>query len=425
MVHLGWLLLTTPLRRGASCSAVLLVSALLASCSSSSGHNASATAAASCAAGGTGVAKSTITVGAIFPTTGPQGAFFEAVGSGIRARFAVANQAGGIGGRQLVLASADDGDGQIENESAARYLVQDKQVFGVIEASTNSDGSAPDLAASGIPVVGWAITPDWGRYPNMFGYGDSTSPLTQGEPVTRAAQFMKAHGATRVAVLAGGAPASVIYAQNFIKTLGPLGVDLAFQDLNVQLGQSDFAFDIKTMKRLGVNALFTGLDTTTDLEVLQAAQQAGLHFAITLLPAGYDARLAAAFPSVLQGSYVEIDWRPFQLPVPADQEFVNALHQVAPSEFPGQLAMVGWLSANLFIEGLDQAGAGCPTRAAFIHNLRMVKGYTAGGLLPPINFSAVFGQEPLCYWEVEFLNGKLVPTGSQPYCGVLLKDYHR
>ena len=401
-----------------------LTAVLLPACSTSSPSAAPATDSGSCSAPDPGVTASTINVGAIFPTSGPQGSFFKAVGSGILARFYVANQSGGIDGRKLVLQTADDGDGSIENVTAAQYLVGTSKVFGVIEASTNSDGSAPYLAAQHVPVTGWAITPDWGRDMNMFGYGLSTSPLAGGEPVTRAAQLLKSQGATRVAVLGGGASASISYATNFIKTLGPVGLTLAYQNLNEPLGQTDFSYDVEAMKRLGVDALFTGMDPTANINIFEAAQKVGLTFKSALLPAGYDSRLAAADGKVLEGADVEIDWRPFELPVPAHQQFENALHAVAPDEFPGQLAMVGWLSANLFILGLQKAGAACPTRGAFIQNLRQVKGYTADGLLPPTDFSKVFGQMPTCYWEVRIHDGKFVPLGTQPYCGVLLKDYH-
>lgn len=412
-------------RQGVSAVGVVsLTAALLPACSTRAASPGPQTTSSSCNSPDPGITAQTISVGAIFPSSGPQGSFFKAVGNGILARFYVANQAGGIGGRKLALQTADDGDGSIENLTAAQYLVGSSKVFGVIESSTNSDGSGAYLASHRVPVTGWAITPDWGRDLNMFGYGQSTSPLAGGEPVTRDAQFMKAHGATRVAVLGGGAAASVSFAQNFIKTLRPVGLTLAYQNLNEPLGQTDFSYDAEAMKRLGVDALYTGLDPTANINVFEAAETAGVALRTALLPAGYDARLATAYGKVLEGAYVGIDWRPFELPVPAHQEFEDALHAVAPNEFPGQLAMVGWLSANLFILGLQKAGASCPTRAAFIQKLRSVDGYTADGLLPPTDFSKVFGKMPTCYWEVQIHLGKFVPIGTNPYCGVLLKDYH-
>ena len=397
-----------------------LSAALLSGCAS--GATATRTAsAASCSQPDPGMTKTAIELGAIYPTTGPQGSFFAAVGSGIEARFRAQNASGGIGRRRLQLVSADDGDGLLENESAAHYLVSVDHVFGIIEASTNSDGSGRYLHQLGIPVTGWGITPAWGQYLNMFGYRYSTSPNPNGEPTSTVAAFVKAHGGRRIAVLAGGAAASVTFARQIIETLPAYGLTLAYQNLNEPLGQTDYSFDAKAMQRAGVDTLVTGLDTFSNIDVYKAAEAIGLHFRLGMLPAGYDSRLAAADGSVLAGAYVAIDWRPFELPVPAHQEFKAEMAAVAPSVFPGQLAMVGWLSADTFIRGLEAAGVSCPTRAGFITNLRKVKGYTASGLLPPTDFAAVFGKMPLCYWELEIHQSGFSPSSSQPFCGTLYR----
>jgi branched-chain amino acid transport system substrate-binding protein len=179
------------------------------------------------------------------------------------------------------------------------------------------------------------------------------------------------------------------------------------------------------MRRDHVDSLVTGLDTYANIDLFQATDAAGLHFKVGMLPTGYDGRLAAADGKILAGAYVAIDWRPFELPVPAQQEFKQELAAVAPSDYPGQLAMVGWLSADTFIRGLQAAGTACPTRAAFISKLRQVKNYTADGLLPKTDFAAVFGKEPLCYWELQVENDAFVPTSPNPFCGTLFKKPSR
>ena len=47
----------------------------------------------------------------------------------------------------------------------------------------------------------------------------------------------------------------------------------------------------------------------------------------------------------------------------------------------------GLLRADAFVEGIKAAGVGCPTRKAFINNLRLVKGYDAGGAFIPVDSS--------------------------------------
>lgn len=372
-----------------------------------------------------GVSKTAVEVGAVLPESGPGASLFADAEAGMRARFLAQNASGGVGGRKLFLHTADDGDGEQENLSAAHYLVAGQHVFGVVEVSGNGDGSGAYLNQLGIPVTGWAITPDWGKFRNMFGYHYSTPPNAAGQPVTLNASFAKDHGGKRVAVLAGGNTESVDFVTQFTATLPAFGLTLAYQNLHEQVGQTDFSFDAAAMARAGVDTLLTGLAPLANIAVLNAARAAGVPLRVVLLPAGYDARYASAFAAVLEGAYVAIDWRPFELPVPAHQQFEQALKTVSPATFPGQLAMVGWLSADTFIRGLEAAGARCPTRSAFVHNLRLVRDYTAGGLVPPTDFTAIFGKMPLCYWMLEIHSGHFVPVSGEPLCGQLLSRVHR
>ena len=59
----------------------------------------------------------------------------------------------------------------------------------------------------------------------------------------------------------------------------------------------------------------------------------------------------------------------------------------------GQVPFIGWLSAEMFIQGLKEAGLNCPTREAFIANLRLVDDYDGGGAFDPVDLSEGFGDE--------------------------------
>jgi branched-chain amino acid transport system substrate-binding protein len=370
-----------------------------------------------------GVSASQIKVGGIFPTSGQQGPFFKAVGSGVKARFHAENENGGIGGRQLTFVAADDGDGELANLNAARDLVVRERVFGVIEVSTNADGSGRFLHSEGVPVTGWGITPAWGTYRNMFGYRHSTSPKPEGEAVTRSAQFVKDHGGKRVAVVAGGAAASINVANQFADAVRALGMKVGYKSTDVPLGSVDWGTYVQGIIDGRADTLYTGLAPVDSASLAKAAKAAGVTLKVLLLPAGYDDRFAATYGPDLEGAYIAVDWRPYELHVPAHDRFKTNLTAVAPDEFPSQLAMVGWLSADTFIRGLGAAGASCPRRDAFIRNLRGVKDYTADGLVPPTDFAAEFGRMPLCFFYVQLHDSHFVPVDDEPFCGVLLKDY--
>jgi len=87
----------------------------------------------------------------------------------------------------------------------------------------------------------------------------------------------------------------------------------------------------------------------------------------------------------------------------------------------------GWLSADLFIKGLELAGRN-PTRQSYIAALRKVRHYTAGGLLPVAsNFTlAKFGHASStnCAYLVRMEGRKFVPVpaSGQPTCGRLIPN---
>ena len=70
------------------------------------------------------------------------------------------------------------------------------------------------------------------------------------------------------------------------------------------------------------------------------------------------------------------------------------------------------------IEGIKAAGVSCPTRKAFINNLRLVKGYTADGWFPPMNFADVYNRPFFCAYYIQVVNKQFVPQfGGKQFCG--------
>ena len=60
----------------------------------------------------------------------------------------------------------------------------------------------------------------------------------------------------------------------------------------------------------------------------------------------------------------------------------------------------------------------CPTRKAFIANLRLEHAYTANGAFDPVDLEAGFGKEFACAYYVKVVNKKFVPQfGGKQQCG--------
>lgn len=385
-----------------------------------------------------GVTADEIKVGVLHPQTGATfGAQFLPFGAGVKARLGAQNDAGGVGGRKLVAVDADDQGDPTTNFAAARKLVEDDEVLGVVQASPAATGqSAPYFSREGIPVTGWPINFVWGKYPNMFGYAGSTSAQPDsrfGKKVSSVvASFLKDHGATNMASVGTITPQSAAAAKNLAGAFRALKGDVGYLRADLPTQPVDYTADATAMKEAKIDTLSGSIQQPNFTLILQAARQAGNNLKVVYSPTGYDQRLLAAFGKDLAGAYFSVDWAPFELELPGHKQFDAAMAKYSPGSTSArsQLAMVGWLSADLFIRGLEEAGAKCPTRAAFIKNLRKVKDYDAGGLLPnPVNEQAVFGKPSGCqsFMQVAPDGSKFVPVdgdpdtaGYQSYCGKLI-----
>ncbi|GIU90555.1 MAG: hypothetical protein KatS3mg010_1654 [Acidimicrobiia bacterium] len=117
----------------------------------------------------------------------------------------------------------------------------------------------------------------------------------------------------------------------------------------------------------------------------------------------------------MEGAIFGIEFIPFELNPPAFTEF----DEWAPAEVVrGQVPYIGWLSAEMFIRGLKEAGLNCPTREAFIANLRLVDDYDGGGAFEPVDLSEGFGDEFRCVYYVKVEGGRFAPQfDGEPFCG--------
>lgn len=378
-----------------------------------------------------GVSAKEIKIGALYPQTSEAfGSQFLPYGAGVRARLAYENATkGGVNGRKLVYSEADDKGDLTENFAAARELVDSEGVFMIIEASPASKGpSAKYLNQKGIPVTGWPINYVWGVYKNMFGHGGSTPPQPNGGPKisTGQAQFLKDHGATNVASIGIDVTESATAARGAADAAKAVGLKVGYLKTDIPPTGTDYTADVAAMQEKGVDTLWGSIQQPLYTQLYLKAKEAGIQFKAALSPTGYDQRLLDAFGDKLAGVYFLIDFAPFELGLPAHKTFEDAMAKFEPDSKPAkqQLSMNGWLAADLAIQGLELAGK-CPTREAFIKNLRKVKDYDAGGLLlRPVNETKTFGKAPNCYNYVQVsadgTKFELV-DGAVPFCGKVVR----
>jgi branched-chain amino acid transport system substrate-binding protein len=344
-------------------------------------------------------------------------AYFIPGTAGAQARIASQNAAGGVNGRMLSLDVGDDAGDPNQNLATARRLVEQDNVFGLIEFPPSGQGSGAYLQGKGIPVTGWETSGDpWATRSNFFAYAGSGAADPVKTPTNTNALFLKQQGATNVAFFAGPPPAAIAVSKADEEGVKSVGLTVGFSDLNISPGTGDFTADVAKTKASGADAFITELDAFTAQGLLKGLAQAGLHLK-ALFSTGYDQRVVNVFSNNLQGDFFSTEFAPFELNLPGHALYKADMAKYQPSALIGALSLIGWLSADLFIKGLQLLGTACPNRAAFITALSQLHDYDGQGLLPPVDFATQQGKPKLCIYYSQVEGKAFVPVGTKPLCG--------
>ncbi|MGH8984013.1 MAG: ABC transporter substrate-binding protein, partial [Acidimicrobiia bacterium] len=237
----------------------------------------------------------------------------------------------------------------------------------------------------------------------------------------RTADLLKELGAKRIAVVGSNLESSAVNADQTATAVEKTkGLKLAYQTTDVTPEQQDFtgvAAEIKDANADGVYTSTAGLQANA---LSQALRQAGVELKAIVFPGGYDDRVLA-LPGY-EGAYVGTEFKPLETGSPGLTEYTEAM-EANGSEPQRFFGLNGWFSADVFIEGIKAAGVGCPTREAFINNLRLVDGYDAGGSFIPVDFRKVFGTIPACIHYVQIVNEAFVPIfEGEPFCATKIVE---
>jgi len=346
-----------------------------------------------------GVTAKQITVGLDTELTGVAATNFDGALQGTQARFDLQNAEGGVDGRKIKLIVKDDQSNPAVAQTAVASLIQDN-VFGLIFNSDLLGEAYKQPQQLGVPVIGAPIDgPEWGTKPNtnMVSILGDQSPELPG--YTDSALEAKLLGAKNMAAFAiDSDPASVNAALDYVKSAAAVGLKVGYVDTSVPFGTVDTTDLALAMKKEGVDGFQSFMLDTTDFAIMASAKQAGLNLVAPMDVTSYTSDLLKD-PTALssaQGIVVGIQQTPVE-----EHTAATRIEQAAFKKYehfdsaPSISWTYGWLSADLFIQGLKGAGQN-PTRASFLSALRSLKGWTAEGLMPTAaNFSLKdFGKAP-------------------------------
>lgn len=402
-------------------SALLIASAVVvpaAACSGSGGTPAQGASGQGASCNTPGVSANSIQLGSLVDQTGAVSSVWAPFAQGVQARVDYQNAQGGIHGRKLVLTAADDASTTAQNLSGAQQLVEGHDVLAVLEGSSFGIGSAAYLAQNNVPVSGFGFSAEWQQYKNNFVSFSNVNPgVNDNTTVTKLwGQILKAQGVTNVFVAGSSSPGSYTSTQAYEASVKANGLKVGAVAADVPLATTDYGAEVAQAKAAGVNGAAITVTPQAAFAMIAALRQAGVKLNSILLSTGYD-------PSVfhsgvnLENVTINLAFAPFEDNLPAQKTFSDAMTKYEHGDARDAFAMYGWLAANLIIQGIKGAGA-CPTRQGVLNAITALHGYTAGGLIPPTDFSlATRGQVLKCTYFVTVHNNKFVPDNNgQPVC---------
>jgi branched-chain amino acid transport system substrate-binding protein len=409
------------MRRRLSGCAVLFVAACTALAACSSGGSSTSSTAKTTTT--TPPKPKSITIGFVTDLTGSASSGFTTSKLGIEAYLNAINAAGGVNGIKINYILADTTSTPTGALTAVQKLVQQDNVFAIVEDSSDFFGAEPYALSQNIPVVGSAIDgPYWGDPKDTNLYA-ADGPTNEDYTALSGGQFMKSQGVTKCASLGyAGSPSSALAAEGFIKSCELAGLKSAYLNTNFPFGSTNIGPIALAMKAAGVNGLFLPTVPSTSFALIIALKLLGVDLKASLLPTGYGGDLLASKPAVqaAQGIDFETIGLPAEANTPATQARAADLAAVGVHTDPTFAEQEDFLTLSAFVAGLKAAGPDY-TRASFEAAMNKMTNFTAGGLLsPPLSFRQ-YTPGTSCLEVVTLKGTKFIILPHMPICTANVK----
>jgi ABC-type branched-subunit amino acid transport system substrate-binding protein len=315
---------------------------------------------ATCAAQAQGVSAGTVVLGQSAPLSGPAQAMGEEIRNGVLAYLRTLNDAGGLHGRRIELATLDDAGDPARALANTQRLVEQLRVFALIaypEASVTREvlaaaqqGEAPFFA----PLTGADLV-------RLASRGVVTVRASRADEVARVVEYYAQLGLKRFALEAGSAAPSewrdaLVRALKRQRLDGPATAEGA--DVVLIAGPALEAADlVRSLRRSGNRAQLVALSAAPAETLAKAlgSEGAGVAIAQVVPPL---ARTALPLLADYRAAYaVESGGKPFSA-----------------------LSLEAYLGAKVFAEAARRAGPKL-TRGALMQALETMGAYDAGGYL--------------------------------------------
>jgi len=361
------------------------------------------------------VTPTTVTIGNV--TTQLAGLFTGGT-VGTEAYAEYVNSQGGVNGRKIVVSGADDRFQGALNKQETQSVIQSD--FASVGGVTLEDSfSQPLIAANpGFPDVTASLDPGTQKLPNNF----SPAPASDGWP-TGPLQYFKqtyptkiAHTATIIANL----PTTELAWANEKAAMQHLGYTVVL-DPALPATTTDFTEQVVAMKNAGVQILFLEQEPQNYASaIFRDLTQQNFHPVVVLGAPSYNPQLIAnaGGAAAVNGAYLEQAASLYlgedASQIPAITTFNTWVQKASPGFTPDFFTLDGWLAAELFVDGLRNAGTD-PSRGSELQALRKITAFQSGNLIPVSNPA---GKVPItCYLLGQVVDGRFQRLADPPVSG--------
>jgi branched-chain amino acid transport system substrate-binding protein len=377
-----------------------------------------------------GVTDKTVKLGYIYSGTGPASPAFLDAAKACQARVGRQNAEGGVNGRKIEVEVIDD-QSSSANLTAAHDLVQNRNVFAVVNNSAFAFLSYRYLLGEGVPVIGGGFD---GSYYGEKGNESIFSALGNSAPFDgltydTPARVMKQLGGTKAAVVSYAAlPSSVAAAKAFMNYAVPaVGLSPVYTNTTVDLGATDVAPVVLGIKSAGADSVYLPMGFETNFAIVQGLQQNGVTVKANVSATGYGQDLldSPAANQLGPSTVFTQGWKPVESKDKATKQLQADLKKYSGvTAIPDFGTYLGYITCDMAITGLEHAGKS-PTRQSFVDGLRKLGSYDAAGLpCQPLDISlANYGKFPEkgCSYFLYIKDGKwVVMNRGKPYTGKLV-----
>ena len=263
--------------------------------------------------------------------------------TGIKAYFAFRNDQGGIYGRKLEIGKVLD-DELSQNQVRALEVTSSNAYFGDFNATLLASGWG-DLDKAGVPTYTWGINPEASGHDAV--YPSAAVPCFEctSRGVPYAVKLAKAH------------------------KVASLGYGIS-----------------ENSKQAGVDFISTCLDLNGMKTLGQELNRQGMQSVTLYHPNTYNQQFVKDAGGIFDGDFVSVGFRPFESD-PGNSGLKDYLAWMKKTNANlTELAMVGWINADLAYQGLKAAGPDFD-RAKVVAATNQIKDYSASGLIVPIDWS--------------------------------------